>query len=200
MVGLLIRHGHSDAVGQWLAGRRSGVPLNTAGRREAEELSQALRWLPITAVYSSPLERAVDTATPLARDHGLTVKTREALTDVDFGEWTGKTLDELVNEPKWQAFNRERQRACAPGGEALTDVQHRIVNELIELSHTHPGELVAIVTHAEPIRCAIAAFEYASLDEVLALEISPAHVSTVGIEAKLRRVLAVNLRADAVAV
>jgi probable phosphoglycerate mutase len=200
MVGLLIRHGHSDAVGRWLAGRREGIPLNAAGRREAEELSEALRWLPITAIYTSPLERAVDTAQPLARDHGLSIKTRAALTDIDFGEWTGKSLDELASLPAWQAFNQDRCHACAPGGEPLVEVQRRVVDELIELSRTHPGEMVAIITHAEPIRCAIAAFDCRSLDDVLAVEITPGHVSTVGVGPKLRRVLSINMRAEAAAV
>jgi broad specificity phosphatase PhoE len=200
MVGLLIRHGHCDAIGRRLAGRCDGNPLNATGRREADELSAALRWLPITAIYSSPLERAVETAKPLARDHGLPIRTREALTDVDFGEWTGKSLAELAALQAWHEFNRDRCHACAPGGEPLVDVQRRIVDELIGLSRTHPGEMVAIVTHAEPISCAIAAFDCRTLDEVLAVEISPAHVSTVGIGPKLRRVLSINMRAEAAAV
>ena len=199
MVGLLIRHGQCDAVGRWLAGRRPGITLNAAGRREAEQLSEALRWLPITAVYSSPLERALETAKPLARDHGLAVKTRGALTDVDFGEWTGMTFEELDRIPEWHAFNRDRCHGCPPGGESLANAQRRVVDELMHLSCTHPGEIVAIVTHAEPIRCAIAAFDCRSLDDVVAVEISPAHVSTVGMGAKLRRVLSINMRAEAAA-
>ena len=196
MIGLLIRHGHCDAVGQWLAGRREGVTLNATGRREAAELSNALRWLPITAVYSSPLERAVETATPLAGDHGLPITTRDALSDVDFGAWTGKTLTELATLPEWETFNRDRCRACAPAGESLTRVQGRIVDELIHLSHTHAGEIVAIVSHAEPIRCAIAAFGCRSLDDVVSVEISPTHVSAVGVSPQLRRVLSINLRPE----
>jgi probable phosphoglycerate mutase len=196
MVGLLIRHGHSDAVGRWLAGRRDGVPLNAAGRRDAERLSNALRWLPIAAIYSSPLERAVDTAQPLARDHGLHVATRDALVDVDFGEWTGKTLDELAPLPEWQTFNRDRSRARAPAGESLKGVQRRMVEELTTLARRHEGETVAIITHAEPIRCAIASFDGRTLNDVLAVEISPAHVSSVGISANLRRVLSINLRPE----
>jgi broad specificity phosphatase PhoE len=200
MVGLLIRHGHSDAVDRWLAGRRDGVRLNATGRREAEQLSEALRWLPITAVYSSPLERAIDTAKPLARDRGLAIDARAALTDIDFGDWTGQTLEALGPLPEWQAFNRDRCHACPPGGEPLTDVQRRVVDELISLSRMHSGEMVAIVTHAEPIRCALAAFDGRSLDDVMALEIAPAHISTVGVSHRLRRVLSVNMRADVAAV
>jgi probable phosphoglycerate mutase len=200
MVGLLIRHGHCDAVGRWLAGRRDGVTLNAAGRLEAEQLSDALRWLPITAVYSSPLERAIETAMPLARDHGLPISRRDALNDVDFGSWTGKTLDELAALPDWQAFNRDRAHACAPSGESLHEVQQRVVDELTALARQHPVEMVAIITHAEPIRCAIASFDGRSLDDVLAIEISPTHVSAIGISARLRRVLSINMRPDLAAV
>jgi broad specificity phosphatase PhoE len=200
MVGLLIRHGQCDAVGKWLAGRQGGLPLNADGRREANELIDALRWVPLTAVYSSPLERAVETAQPLASDHGLAPETREALTDIDFGDWTGKSLEELSALPEWQAFNRDRRRACPPGGEALIEVQRRMVEELMNLSRLHAGETVAIVTHAELIRCAIAAFDCRSLDEVVAIEISPAHVSTIGIGPQVRRVLSINMRPEAAAV
>ena len=200
MVGLLIRHGQCDAVGKWLAGRQEGLPLNADGRRQAQELIDALRWVPLTAVYSSPLERAVETAQPLASDHGLTTETREALTDIDFGDWTGMSLDQLSGLPEWHAFNSDRCHACAPGGEALIDAQRRMVEELMNLSRLHAGDTVAIVTHAELIRCAIAAFDGRSLDEVLAVEISPAHVSTVGVGPQIRRVLSINIRPDAAAV
>jgi broad specificity phosphatase PhoE len=199
MIGLLIRHGHTDAVGRWLAGRQAGVSLSADGRREAASLSQALRWVPVSAVYSSPLERARETAGPIAHDHGLPVHTREALTDVDFGAWTGKSLDELANDPSWAVFNRERCKACPPGGESLAAVQRRVVEELQCLARRHPGEVVAIVTHAEPIRCAIAAFECTTLDEVLSVDILPCYISTVGISDKCRRVLAVNQQPESLA-
>jgi probable phosphoglycerate mutase len=200
MVGLLIRHGHCDAIGRSLAGRREGVPLSAVGTAEAARLSGAFRWLPLAAVYSSPLERAVSTAEPIAREHGLQVHTREALIDVNFGDWTGRSLTALEQDPAWAAFNRDRAHARAPGGEALSDVQRRIVEELKSIDHAHRGELVAIVTHAEPIRCAIAAFTGQSLDEVLGVEISPGHVSAVGMGSKFCSVLAVNLRPELAAV
>jgi probable phosphoglycerate mutase len=144
MVGLLIRHG------------------------QAAELVRELTWAPLVAVYTSPLERAVETAHPLANDHGLDVHVRPALTDVDFGE--------------------------SPGGEALADVQRRVVDELMTLAKSHQGETIAIVTHAEPIRCALAALTGQTLDDVLSIEIFPARVSAVGItHSGVLQVLGVNL-------
>jgi broad specificity phosphatase PhoE len=78
-------------------------------------------------------------------------------------------------------------------------MQRRIVDELVHLSHTHAGEMIAVVTHAEAIRCVIAAFDGKRLDDMLAVDIDPGRVSAVGIDAACRRVLAVNLRAEQVA-
>jgi broad specificity phosphatase PhoE len=196
MVAFLIRHGHSEAVGQWLAGRRDGVHLSAAGLREADALCAAFRWLPLTAVYSSPLERAVRTAQPLADDRGLRVRIRERMTDIDFGDWTGKTLDELSGDAEWMRFNRDRCSAAAPGGESLAAVQRRFVEDLRELASDHGSESIAVITHAEPIRCAIAAFTAASLDEVCGIEICTAHVTPVGLNNTCRTVLAINVPAD----
>jgi broad specificity phosphatase PhoE len=194
VIALLIRHGHTEAVGQWLAGQRHDVPLSPAGRTEAEALAAALRSRTFAAVYSSPLARAVETARPVARDHRLVVRIREALTDIDFGRWTGASLAALSGDTAWNRFNRERARACPPCGESVAAVQRRIIDELIGLSRVHTGEAdcVAIVTHAEPIRCAIASLDDKSLDEVMTLEISTAHVSAVCIGPTVRRVLSVN--------
>jgi broad specificity phosphatase PhoE len=133
MIGLLIRHGHADPLGRWLAGRTPGVSLSEIGREQASQLVRALTWAPLSAIYTSPLERALQTAQPLAFDYGLDVRVRSAWTDVDFGAWTGRTLKDLSTDPEWNRFNRERNHACPPGGEALADVRRRVVDELITL-------------------------------------------------------------------
>jgi broad specificity phosphatase PhoE len=198
MIGLLIRHGHAEPVGRWLAGRRPGVSLSAIGREQTSQLVRALTWAPLSAVYTSPLERAVQTAQPLAFDHGLDARGRIAWTDIDFGAWTGRTLKDLSTDPAWTRFNRDRNHACPPDGEALADVQRRVVDDLVVLGNAHMGEVVAIVTHAEPIRCALAAFSGKSLDEVMAVAIEPAHVSSIGMTSALRRVLGVNVPASEV--
>jgi probable phosphoglycerate mutase len=196
MIGLLIRHGHVGAVDSWLAGRRDNVTLDAAGHVQVTALRDALRWTHFTAVYSSPLQRALQTAEALAKDHGLPLHVRPALTDVDFGEWTGKTFDELESDPGWVAFNQSRATACPPGGEPLESVRHRIATELLLLSRAHPAETVVIVTHAEPIRCALAAFWRKSLDDVFGIQVLPAHVSAVGIDHYCQCVLDVNVSPD----
>jgi broad specificity phosphatase PhoE len=166
MVGLLIRHGHAAPEDRSLAGRRAAVPLDDVGREQAHVLAHALTWLTLSGVYSSPVEGAVETAFPLANDHGLDVRVRPALTDVDFA------------------------------GEPLADVQRRVVAELMTLAKSHQGETVAIVTHDEPIRCALAAFSGRTLDDIMNVEISPTHVSAIGITPSgICEVLGVNLTA-----
>ena len=200
MIAWLIRHGHTESVGRWLAGQRVDPPLSRTGRHEAEALSIALRSVTISAIYSSPLVRALETARPIACNHRLVIRVREALTDIDFGSWSGMSLATLSDDRRWQAFNRDRARARPPHGEAIGAVQRRVVDELIGLSRVHTGaaERVAIVTHAEPIRCVLAAFQAMSLEEVMALEISTAHLSAVAIGPGMRRVLSVNAAPGAV--
>ncbi len=192
MIALLIRHGSADSVGRWLAGRRAGVVLNAEGHTHVAVLVRAMTWTPLTAIYTSPLERAVETARPLANDHSLDARVRPALTDIDFGEWTGRALTDLEADPEWVRFNRDRQHASPPGGESLAAVQARIVEELMTLARSHLGETIAVVTHAEPIRCALAAFSGKTLDEAMALNIEPGRVSAIGITPNVRRVLGVN--------
>ncbi len=200
MIGLLIRHGHAEPVGRWLAGRRAGVLLNAVGREQTQELVNALKWAPLSAVYTSPLERAVETAHPLASDHGLDVRVRPALTDVDFGDWTGRTLDDLSQDAAWVEFTRDRGNGKPPRGEPLAAVQQRIVDELMTLAKSHQGETIAIVTHDEPIRCALAAFGDSTMDDVMAVELEPTRICAIGITAGVRRVLGVNVPANEVAV
>lgn len=169
MVGLLIPHGHAEDGGQSLAGRGAGVTLDAEGRQQADALAQALTWVPLSAVYSSPLERAVETAHPLANDHGLDVHVRPALTDTN--------------------------------GESLADVQRRVFDELMTLAKSHQGETIAIVTHTEPIRCVLASLSGKTLDEMMMVELSPTHVTAVGITPSgIREVLGINLRAQEVTV
>lgn len=200
MVALLIRHGHAAPVGRSLAGRMRGIGLSHGGREEVARLVQALAWMPIAAVYTSPLERAVDTALPIAAAHGLDARARPDLIDVDFGDWTGKTLDQLSGDPEWEEFNRDRDHGCPPHGEPLADVQRRMLRELTALSKPHAGEIIALVTHAEPIRCAIAGLTGQSLNDVVTLDIEPGHLCAVGLTSNLRSVLGVNLRPDEIAV
>ena len=176
---LLIRHGMTDAVGKTITGRFPGVHLNEAGQKQADELSTRLRRWKIDAVYSSPLERALETAAPTARRLHLNVMKSEALSELDFGEWSGKTLEELNQLPEWRLYNTFRSSTRAPGGELATEVQTRMVEQLTRYSRQHPDQTVAVFSHADAIRLTLAHFLGMPIDLMHRIEIRPASVSAV---------------------
>lgn len=189
---LLIRHGLTDAVGMRLTSRLPGVALNTRGIEQVAQLRDRLRDVPLAAVYSSPLERARATADPIARAHALDVNELDSLNEVDFGEWTGRTLEELSAIPGWARFNASRADADVPGGERAVDVQRRIVGALDQLQRRHDGEIVAAVSHGDVIRGAVLYAAATPLDLWYRFEISPASISVIAYHEGQPRLLGVN--------
>ncbi|MCU1383602.1 MAG: Phosphoglycerate mutase [Acidobacteria bacterium] len=188
---LLIRHGLTDAINQYVAGTGEGTPLNAEGRAQVARLSARLRDVRMTAVLSSPLIRTRETAEAIAQVHHLPVEIVAGLTEFEFGEWTGRPFRELDADPEWQRFNRVRGLTRPPGGELMLDVQQRAVTALLEAAATYPGGRVVVVSHADVIRAALMYFLGIPLDLVHRLEIAPASVSIVTIDpngAVVRRV------------
>jgi broad specificity phosphatase PhoE len=189
---LLIRHGSTELVGKALAGRLPAVLLDAAGRNQAQELAVRLQNRGITAIYSSPLERSLETADPLAKLLGLTVAVRERLNEIDFGEWQGKTLAQLEGNGDWFRFNVLRSCTSAPHGESMLQVQARMALELEELRAGHLGETVAVFSHADVIKAVLMLYLAIPLDNHLRLEISPGSVSTLELSDQAPRILAMN--------
>jgi broad specificity phosphatase PhoE len=191
---LLIRHAHCDPVGQSIAGRAVGVYLNATGRKEATALGERLKPLMITAVYSSPLERALETAAAVAEPQGLDVAVAPGLIEIDFGEWTGQSLAELDQLPEWKLFNTFRSGTRIPGGETAIEVLTRALAELDRLRRDHPGpeELVAIVSHGDVLKAVIAHFLGMPTDLYPRLELSPASASVLALNAWGPRLLLLN--------
>ncbi|HJR16861.1 MAG TPA: histidine phosphatase family protein [Gemmatimonadales bacterium] len=194
---LLIRHAHCDPVGRAIAGRSAGVHLSRKGQAEAETLGERLSGLAISAIYSSPLERALETAAPIAERQRLRVRTAPGLLEIDFGEWTGRSLAELDSLAEWKAFNRSRNSTRIPGGESTAEVLARSVGELDRLGKIHPeGDLVALVSHGDVLRLLITHFMGAPADLLHRIEISPGSVSILALEAAGPRLLLLNSQAD----
>ena len=149
---------------------------------------------PLAAVYSSPLERALETARPLAAARNLDPQVREDLNEVDYGHWTGLSFDELAALPAWQEYNRHRSTAPVPQGERAADVQSRIMTALQVLRVRHEGQAFAIVSHAEVIRSAVLSCAGVSLDLFHTIDIDTASVTGVEL-APTPRLLFVNRRA-----
>ena len=174
-----VRHALTDAVGRIRAARTPGVHLSAEGRRQAAALAGRPEAASLAAIYSSPLERALETAAPLAAAAGLEVRTCEGATEVDFGEWTGRTFTELETDPRWRAFNTARSVTPPPAGESMHDVQNRILRVVQDLRARHPGRTVAVVSHADVIRAAVCLFAGIPIDMCSRLEVRPASISTV---------------------
>jgi probable phosphoglycerate mutase len=188
----LIRHAAHDLVGKALAGRQPGVFLNFAGVREAARLVGHLASAPIDAIYASPRERAQETAAPLAEARGLPVRISPALDDIDFGQWTGRTFKELEADARWPIWCNRRTAAQPPGGETIVQVQQRTVAELARLASLHRDQSVALFTHCDVIKCALAHYLATALDDLELFEIAPASVSVVRVGDGWSKVWRVN--------
>jgi len=193
---LLVRHALCDPVGTAIAGRATGVMLNAAGETQAARLGSRLRALPIEAVYSSPLERARQTAAPIAAARHVEVELLEGVGEIDFGEWTGRTLVELDGGIGWRRFNSFRSGTRVPGGELIVEVQARAVAALGALRERHPDGVVAVVSHGDVIKAALAYYLGMPLDLMQRLDIDPASTSTLVLDADGVRVLRLNDTGD----
>jgi broad specificity phosphatase PhoE len=193
---LLVRHGHTDAVGRCLAGRTPGIRLSAFGRHQAASLVARLAASRIDAVYSSPLGRALDTARPLADARGVRVIVEADLNEADFGAWTGLSFDELNDREDWRLYNRARGSASVPGGEPPARVQARATGAIAAIAERQAGETIVIVTHAEIIRYALLHYLGAPLDRFADIDVAPASISAVAFDPR-PRVLSVGAGDDA---
>src|SRR5919106_6649641 len=176
---LLIRHAQCDPAGHSIAGRLPGVHLNEVGREEAEKLAGRLAELSLAGLYSSPLERALETAQPVAIRQQLSIQSLEELNEIDFGDWTGKTLKELDQLPAWQRFNGFRSGSRIPGGENMAEVLARALQAVhwLRQRHPDPAEIVGVVSHGDLLRLLVAHALGSSVDLMQRLELSPASIS-----------------------
>lgn len=164
---LLIRHGENDYVKTGkLPGHIDGIHLNERGQKQAQALGDALKEVPIKAIYSSPLERAMETAEPIAKERNLSIIPELDLRDANVGRWQGKSIKALRLTNAWKIVQHSPSRFQFPEGESFPGVQTRIVNVLERIARTHnkPKEIVAVVFHADPIKLAVAHFLGLPLD------------------------------------
>lgn len=138
----------------------------------------------------------METAAPIALLAGLPVRTSEAFAEIQFGEWTGRTLDELSNIPEWRRFNTQRSVMRIPGGELMLEVQARVLTEMETMRARHPDGYVAIVSHMDVIKAAIAHFAGIHLDLLFRFEIAPASVSVVEMNEYGPRIVSLNDMGD----
>jgi broad specificity phosphatase PhoE len=193
---LFVRHTAHDWLPKGIAGRQAGVHLNSCGCKKAENLAEGLAVLRIEAIYCSPLERACETAEPLARRLQLRPQIAEEFNEVDMGEWSGRTFAELKAMPGWERWNAFRSLTTPPGGESMIDVQRRVLRKLSELRDRYSA--VAIFSHGDVIRATVAYFLGVHLDLFQRIKIDPGSVSAVELGDDFVGVCCVNTMVEGV--
>ncbi|MDQ4065155.1 MAG: MSMEG_4193 family putative phosphomutase [Actinomycetota bacterium] len=173
----LVRHAVTDHTGQRLSGWAEGIPLTAAGRDQAAALAQHLAPVPLEAIYSSPIDRTLETARTIARPHRITVRVRKGIGEVDYGTWTGRSLRSLARTKLWQEVLRQPSAVRFPEGETLHEVQTRAVAEIERMRTEHADGVVCCVSHGDVIKLVIAHYTGVHIDLFQRLVVAPASVS-----------------------
>jgi probable phosphoglycerate mutase len=190
----LIRHGENDyLVKNRLPGHTPGIHLNGRGREQAAELARTLSRLPIKALYSSPLERAVETAEPLAQLLGLEIQLHPDLTDTDVGNWAGRSWKALSRTRLWKVIQENPSHFQFPGGETFVQAQKRVTRALDAIANAHADEMIAVVFHADPIKLAVAHYLGLSLDNFQRLTAHTGSVTILKMDSSVIKLLSLNL-------
>jgi len=190
---LLVRHGQTPTTGKILPGRAAGLHLADTGNEQARTVAARLAELKkVDAIYASPLERTRETAAPIGKALGLPVKADKGLLEADFGDWTGQELGKLMKLPEWSTVQRAPSTFRFPGGESFLEMQSRIVGALDALRAKHPGGTIVAVSHADPIKAAVAHAMGTHLDLFQRIVISPCSVTAIAYHAGGPVVLTVN--------
>jgi len=175
---LLIRHGENDFVGKRLAGHLPGVHLNEKGRKQAEIIAEALKNAPVKAIYSSPLERAVETAQPLGAALNLPVNLHPGLAEIDFGTWQGKTTRQMHRMKAWKTIIEKASEMRFPEGESYGEAQERLVKAIEEIKNANgKNDLVVCYSHCDSIRLLLTHYLNMPLDDFHRLNIDTASIS-----------------------
>ncbi|MBY3200182.1 histidine phosphatase family protein [Rhizobium laguerreae] len=176
----LVRHAAHDNVGNFLAGCTAGISLGEAGRLQVHRLGQRLRREDINEIYTSPRERTRETAEGIASACGLSLpQTDDALDEVNFGDWSGKTFEVLNDDPLWRRWNTTRSLTRTPGGETMLDVQARIFGLMESLASGGSKKRIVLVSHADVIKAAVSHVLGLPIDAWPRFDIAPASVTTV---------------------
>jgi probable phosphoglycerate mutase len=189
---LFIRHATNDTVGKRIAGRMAGVHLNVEGTTQALQLAERLKAVPIHAIYSSPLERTMETAAPIAERLNLPVIQTMDFLELEYGDWTNNTINDIKAQQSFQRYNQFRSGTRIPGGETMLEAQGRMLAGIEKLCMQHPQQTVAVVSHGDLIKAAITFYAGIHLDLFQRIEISPASVSIVDVFDETARILLVN--------
>ncbi|MCX6520476.1 MAG: MSMEG_4193 family putative phosphomutase [Actinobacteria bacterium] len=190
---LLVRHGQTPTTGKLLPGRAPGLHLADVGREQAQRAAERIAALTmVDAVYASPLERARETAAPIAAARGLKVQIDKGLLECEFGDWTGAELKKLMKLPEWGTVQRAPSTFRFPNGESFTEMQTRMVSAIDRLRAKHDGGVIVLVSHADPIKAAVAHAMGTHIDLFQRIVIGTCSVSAIAYGMGAPIVLTVN--------
>ncbi len=190
---LLIRHAANDLLREKrLGGRLPGIHLNEEGQAQALALAERLAGIGLTAIYSSPMERTLETAEPVAARLGLEVRVHPGLHEVDCGRWSGQPVEKVRRRRHWQVMALYPSGTPFPGGESAWEVQKRIVAAIEEIRAAHPEETVAAFSHADPIRVAVAYYVGLPLDLFRRLSVAPASLTVLSFKGPVPQLVCLN--------
>jgi broad specificity phosphatase PhoE len=175
----LVRHGDHDQVDRALCGRMPGVSLNLTGQEQARAAGRRLAALRPSRILTSPLERARETADIIGEETGCAVEIAEPLHEIECGEWTGKSFEDLHKDPRWKNWNEARAVTRPPGGEMMIEVQARVVGYLERLRRMYENARLVLVSHSDVIKAAILYHLGMSLDLFARIEAAPGSISTL---------------------
>lgn len=194
LIAFLIRHGESQDCTTRLVGRTPGIGLTARGREQARALPARLRSYvtSLDALYVSPLQRAMESAGPIAHAFGVLPQYISAFTEVDFGIWTGMSFDALERDHQWCSYNAKRSAALVPSGETAPALRERVLGALDEIRARHTWGTIAIITHAEVIRVVALECYGRSLDEFETVPVEPASITAVHFGGRAPRVWFAN--------
>jgi len=174
---LLVRHAEHALQGRVLVGRSDGVAFSSRGREQMRLLAQVLAEEPVAAIHSSPRLRARDTATAIAESHRLPVEIHAALDEIDYGNWTGMSFEQLAGLPGWRAWNEARAAVTPPNGESMQALQVRMLAYLHALPKSHARKTVVAISHAEPIRAAVLHATGLALNDFARIDVLPGSIT-----------------------
>jgi probable phosphoglycerate mutase len=185
---LLVRHGQTPTTGKILPGRAAGLHLAEAGVAQAHRVAERISELPrVDAIYASR-----ETAAPIAKALKQRVKIDKGLLECEFGDWTGAELGKLMKKPEWSTVQKAPSTFRFPGGESFTEMQTRMVTALDRIRSAHPGGTVVCVSHADPIKAAVAHAMGTHLDLFQRIVIGTCSVSAIAYSHHGPIVLTVN--------
>lgn len=188
----LVRHGLTSHTGHRLTGWAPGVHLTDEGRRQAEAAAERLASVTLRAVYSSPIERTMETAEPIARRQGLRVRKRKGIGEVHYGKWTGRRFASLTNTKLWRVVQMYPSGARFPDGETLQETQKRALEDIEKLRLAHPRDKICCVSHADVIKLVAAHYLGVHIDLFQRIDISPGSITVISVGDYGPRVHALN--------